>query len=168
MPSRNEDRTRLQNDGSWTAKAIPVNLVMHSQRKEETSSSSLGSRVNRVNDDERKRIGQAPGNWEHGNWKSEVGNCQVSRQQKVLQAARKLWQKDQTRFKSEENPPGTRKLAACTSEFRNMEYTNPSIHGKDLSVLGTEVGIVCNQRNMFNGFVQDQCIDMENCFWLCR
>ena len=26
-------------------------------------------------------------------------------------------------IKSEENPPGTRKVAACSQEFRNMEYT---------------------------------------------
>ena len=35
-------------------KTRPVNLVMHSQCKEETSSSSFGSRVNPGNDDERK------------------------------------------------------------------------------------------------------------------
>ena len=48
----------------------------------------------------------------------------MSRQEKVLQAARKLEQKDHTHIKSEENPPGTRKLAACSPEFRNMEYAN--------------------------------------------
>ena len=74
-----------------------------------------------MNDDERKRIGQAPGNWEHGNSKSEVENSQVSRQEKVLKSTRKLWQKDQNQIKSDENPPGTRNLAACSPKFRNME-----------------------------------------------
>ena len=115
MSKRGQEAT--SNDGSPTAKARPVNLVMHSQYKEETSSSSLGSRVNPENDDERKRMSQAPGNWEHGNSKSEVENSQVSRQEKILQATRKLWQKDQTQIKSEEHSPGTRKLAACSPEF---------------------------------------------------
>ena len=97
---------------------------MRSQYKEETSTQSLGSQVNPVNDDERKRVGQAPGNWMLGDSKSEVENSQVSRQEKVLQAAMKLWQKNQTRIESEENPQGTRNLAACSPEFRNMEYTH--------------------------------------------
>ena len=122
MSKRGQNTT--SNDGSPTGKARPVNLVMHSHYKEETSSSSLGSRVSPGNDDERTRIGQAPGNWELGNSKSEVENSQESRQEKVLQATRKLGQKDQTQRNSEENPPGTRKLAACSPEFRNMEYTN--------------------------------------------
>ena len=75
-----------------------------------------GSQVNPVNDDERKRVGQAPGNWMLGDSKSEVEHSQVSRQEKVLQAAMKLWQKNQTRIESEENPQGTRNLAACSPE----------------------------------------------------
>ena len=72
MSKRGQETT--SNDGSPTGKARPVNLVTRSQYKEETSSSSLGSRVNPVNDDERKRIGQAAGNWEQGNsqWKSKI------------------------------------------------------------------------------------------------
>ena len=97
MSKRRQETT--SNDGSPTAKARPVNLVRRSQYKAETSSSSLGSRVNPENDDERERIDQAPGNWEHGNSKSEVENCPVSRQEKILQAARKLGQKDQTQNK---------------------------------------------------------------------
>ena len=61
-------------DGSPNAEARLVNLVIHSQCKVETSSSSLGSRVNSEYDDERQRIGQAPGNWEHYNSKSEIEN----------------------------------------------------------------------------------------------
>ena len=105
-----QGQNATSNDGSPIAKARPVNLVMRSQYKEETSSSSLGSRVNPENDDERKRVGQAPGNWMLGDSKSEVENSQVSRQEKVLQAARKLWRKDQTQMKSEENPPSTGNL----------------------------------------------------------
>ena len=55
---------------------------------------------------------------------SEVGNSQVSRQKKVLHATRKLVQKDQTQTKNEEKPSSTKKLAASSPEFRNMEYTN--------------------------------------------
>ena len=36
---------------------------MHSQCKEEVSSQSSGSLVNSGNDDERKRVGLASGNW---------------------------------------------------------------------------------------------------------
>ena len=114
MSKRGQNTT--SNDGSPKAKARPVNLVMRSQSKEETSSSSFGSRVNPVNDDERKRVGQAPGNWMRGDSKSEVENSQVSRQEKVLHADRKMGQKGQTQIKSEENPPGTRKLAACSPD----------------------------------------------------
>ena len=91
------------NDGSPTAKARPANLVMRSQYKEETSSSSLRSRVNPEDDDERKRVGQAPGNCKLDDPKSEVENSQVSRQEKVLQAARKLGQRDQIQIENEEN-----------------------------------------------------------------
>ena len=59
MSKRGKNTT--SDDGSPTAKARPVKLVMRSQRKKETSSSTLGSRVNPGNDDERKRVGQAPG-----------------------------------------------------------------------------------------------------------
>ena len=100
-----------RNDGSPTAKARLVNLVMRSQYKEETSSSSLGSRVNPENDDETKRVGQAPRKWELGNSKSEVAKSRVSGQEK-MKAATKQGQKNQTEIKSEENTPGSRKLAA--------------------------------------------------------
>ena len=93
------------NDGSPTAQARPVNLVMRSLCKE-TSSQSLGSRVNLENDDERKRVRhQEIGCSVIQNRKSK--NSQVSRQEKVFQTTRKLVQKDQTQMKSEESPPGT-------------------------------------------------------------
>ena len=158
MSKRGKEAT--SNDGSPTAKAKPVNLVMRSQYKGETSSSSLGSRVNLENDDERKRIGQAPGNWEQGNSKSEVENSQVSRQEKILQATRKLRQKDQTQIKSGENPPGTRKLAACSPEFRNMDCTNYRHLEKFFPNL--EVANVCTQCNIFNGLLQEHRVGMEN------
>ena len=53
----------ISNDDSPTAKARPINPVMHSLGKEEISSQSSGSLVNRLNEDGRKRVGQAPGNW---------------------------------------------------------------------------------------------------------
>ena len=134
MSRRGQNTT--SSDGSPTAKARPVNLVMRSQYKEETSSSSLGSRVNPGNHDESKRVDPSPGNWMLGDSKSEVENSQVSRQERVLQAARKLGRKDQTQIKSEENPPGTRKLAACSPEFRNMEYTNHRYMDKIFQKLG--------------------------------
>ena len=68
MSKRGQNTT--SNDGSPTAKARPVNMVMHSQCKEEISSPSLGSLVNPGNDDERKRVGQAPGNWMLGDSKN--------------------------------------------------------------------------------------------------
>ena len=61
MSKRGQNTT--SNDGSPTAKSRPVNLVMHSPCSEEITSRSLGSLVNRWNDDERKGVGQARGNW---------------------------------------------------------------------------------------------------------
>ena len=117
MSKRGQETT--SNDGSPTATARPVNLVMHGQCKEEISSSSFGSRVNPVNFDGRQRIGQAPGNWMLGDSKLEA---------EYSQATRKLGQKDQTQVQSEENPPGTRKLAAYPPEFRKHGIHKPSIH----------------------------------------
>ena len=91
-----------------------------SQYKEETSSPRSGSRVNPGND--------APGNWELGNSQSEVENSQVSRQEKVLQAAKKLVQKDQTQIKRE---PSRHKETCCMlTRVQNMEYTNHRYMGK--------------------------------------
>ena len=71
MSKRGQNTT--SNDGSPTAKARPFNLVMHSPCSEEISSRSLGSLVKPVNDDERKGVGQAPGNWMLGDSKFVVG-----------------------------------------------------------------------------------------------
>ena len=60
MSKRGQNTT--SNDGSPTVKARPINLMMHSPFSEEISSRSLGSLVNPGNDDERKGVGQAPGN----------------------------------------------------------------------------------------------------------
>ena len=72
MSKRGQNTT--SNDDSPKAKARPVYLVMRSQCKEEIASPSLGSLVNLVNDDERKRVGQAPGNWMLCDSTSEVEN----------------------------------------------------------------------------------------------
>ena len=65
----------------------------------------------------------------------------MSRQEKVRQAIRKLGHKDQTQIKREENPPSTRKLAACSPEFRNMEYTNHRYMGKIFGNLDKKLGM---------------------------
>ena len=71
-----------------------------------------------------------PRNWMLGNCKLEVGYSQMSRQEKVLQVTRKLEQEDQAKTKSDENSFSTRKLAASSPEFKNMEYTNHRYMGK--------------------------------------
>ena len=62
MSKRRQDTT--SSDGSPVAKARPTNLVMHGQCKGDVSPQRSGSLVNPENDD-RKRVGQAPGNWWH-------------------------------------------------------------------------------------------------------
>ena len=91
-----------------------------------------------MNDDERKEVGQAPGNWMLPDSKLEVRYSQVYRQEEVNLAARKLGQKDQTQTQSDENPSSTRKLAASSPEFRNMEYTNHRNMGKIFQRRGWE------------------------------
>ena len=44
----------------------------------------------------------------------------------------------------------------------------PSIHEQDLSVFAEELGNVCNQRNILNGRIPNQCIDMVICLQLRR
>ena len=144
----------ILNDGSPTVKARPINLVMHSLCNQETSSRSAESLVNLLNEDGRKRVGQAPGNWMPYDSQSEVGNSQVSRQKKVLRrisasestgegwtSFRKLAQKDQTQTKSEEKPSSTRKLAASSPEIRNMEYTNHQYMSKVFQNLEKKLGM---------------------------
>ena len=74
---------------------------------------------------------------------------------------------DQTQVKSEENPPGTRKLAACSPEVQKHGVHKPSIHWQDLSKIEEEAGKVGNQRNIFSGCIQNQCWH-GNCFQLRR
>ena len=54
MSKRGQSTTSC--DGSPTAKARPINLVMHSPCKEEISSQSSGSLVNPENDDEKREL----------------------------------------------------------------------------------------------------------------
>ena len=58
MSKRGQDTT--SSDGSPVAKARPTNLVTHGQCKEDVSPQRLGSLVDPVNDDNRKRVGPAP------------------------------------------------------------------------------------------------------------
>ena len=132
---------------------------MRSQCKKNISSPSLGSLVNPVNDDE-ERVCQAPGNWMLGDWKSEVENSQVSRQEKVLQATRKLGQKDQTPNKVWREPFRRKETCCILTRVKTHGIHVPSTHGKDLSKFGEEVVNVCNQRNFLNGRIQNECIDM--------
>ena len=44
-------------------------------------------------------------------------------------------------FESEENPQGTRNLAACSPEFRNMEYTHHRNMDKIFHLLEKKLGI---------------------------
>ena len=81
MSKRGQKTT--SNEGSPTAKARPINLVARQQESEVISSRSFRSLVNPVNDDERKRVGQAPGNWRLPDSKLEVGYSQVSRQESL-------------------------------------------------------------------------------------
>ena len=111
---------------------------MRSPCHEETSSQSTGSLVNPENENGRKRVGQAPGNWLPHDSKLEVGNSQVSRQEKVPQAPRKLGQKGQTQTNSEENPSSTRKLVASSPEFRNVEFTKHQYIGKIFEIFKKE------------------------------
>ena len=98
--------------------------------------------------------------WKLGDSKSEVENSQVNRQEKVLQAARKLGQKDQTQIKSEENPPGTRKLAACSPEFRSMDCTNHRYMGKIFQNLEKKLGMSAINATFSMDAYKNQCIDM--------
>ena len=129
MSKRGQNTT--SDDGSSTAKARPVNLVMHSLCSEEISSRSLGSLVNPVNDDERKRGRTSTRKLDAlPTQELEVGNSQVNRQEKVNPAHRKLGQKDQTRAKSEKDCSSTRKLDASSPELENMRFSDHLFLGK--------------------------------------
>ena len=72
MSKRGQNTT--SNDGSPTAKARPVNLVMRSQYKEETSSSSLDLESFRRMTMKERESARHQENWQLGDSKSEVGN----------------------------------------------------------------------------------------------
>ena len=88
MSKRGQDTT--SSAGSPVAKARPTNLVMRSQCKEDVSQRS-GSLVNPVNDDERKRVGIASGNWGHSGSNFEIENSQVNRQEIFLSGRKETW-----------------------------------------------------------------------------
>ena len=122
MSKRGQDTT--SSDGSPVAEARPTNLVMHGQFKEDVSPQKSGSLVNPGNDNDRKRVGLASGNWGTSGSNFDVENSQVNRQEKVNLAHRKLGQKDQTRAKSEEGSSCTRKLDASSPELENMRLSD--------------------------------------------
>ena len=90
MSKRGQNTT--SDDGSPTAKARPINLVMHSLGKEEISSQSSGSLVNLVNDDNRKRAGLASGNC--GSFDSKLRSRMFPSEstREGWTSLRKLWQ----------------------------------------------------------------------------
>ena len=122
MSKRGQNTT--SNDGSPTAKARPINLVMHSLCSEEISSRSWGCLVYPGNDDERKGVGQAPGNWMLPDLELGVGYSQVRRQEKVLQA--------------------TQKQGRRIKQFRHMEFPNHQHKTKIFQFLQKKLGTSAN------------------------
>ena len=151
------------NDGSPTAKARPANLVTRSQYLEETSSSSLGSRVNTESDDGRNELAR------HQETGSKVIRNQKS---KVLKWVDKRgfsqppgnwaigWNPNKERRKFSRH----KEICCMLARVQNNGIHEPSIYGEDLSKFGQEVGKVRNQCDILNRFIQDRCIDMERCF----
>ena len=92
MSKRGQDTT--SSDGSPMAKPRSTNLVLLSQRKEDSSSQESESPVNPGNEYNRKRVGPATGNCGSSSSNAEVGSSQVYRQGIVNLAAKKLGQKD--------------------------------------------------------------------------
>ena len=110
-------------DSSPVAKARPTNLVMHGQCREDVSPQSSGSRVNPGNDDERKSVSLAKGNWCSSNSNFESRICQVYRQERVIIAARKLEQKDQPPSeKVKRTPPAQRNLMHHHQNWRTWDF----------------------------------------------
>ena len=134
---------------------------MHGQCREDISPQSSGSRVNPGNDDERKRVSLAAGNWSCSNSNFKSGNCQEYRQERVILAARKLWQKDQTRAKSEENSSCTRKLDASSPEMENMTFSNSQYVTKTFQCLQKKLGRSSIDATFSIEIIQNKCDDME-------
>ena len=113
MSKRGQETT--SNDGSPAVKARPVNLVMRSQYKEETSSPA---------------------------WYFEIGSRKFSLEStREASSSRQETGAERSNPNKEENPPGTRKLAACSPKFRNIEYTNHRYMGKIFRNLEKKLGM---------------------------
>ena len=99
---------------------------------------------------------------------SEVAYSQVSRQENVPKATRKLnWccrikKKTESDERTYPNSTSSRKLATSSPKLKKHGMHEPSIHEHDLSVFADEVVNVCNQRNILNGSIQNKCIDVVN------
>ena len=118
------------NDGSLTAEARPIDLVMHSQCKEEISSQSSGSLVNPGNDDERRTVGLASGNCGSFDSNFEVECSQVSRQEKVILASRKLGRRTKPKQKVRRTSLAQGNLMHHYQMFWRHAILESSIHGK--------------------------------------
>ena len=153
MSKRGQNTT--SNDGSPTAKARPVHLVMYSPWNKETFSRRMGSLVNPGSEDGIRRVGLALGNrLMLYNWTSEVGNHHVSRKEKVVLASTELGQIDQTQTKSEEKilqhsqSSGTWNTQAINTWVRSFKFWRRSWE--------------CLQSTQHSQWTQkNQCIDME-------
>ena len=115
-------------------KARPTNLDLHGQCKED------GSLVNPWNDNDRRRVGLASGNWRHSGSNFEFENSQVNRRENVYLAHRKPGQKDQTRAKSEEDSSRTRTVDASSPESENIRFSNHRYLGKIFQCIQKKLG----------------------------
>ena len=84
------------------------------------------------------------------NSKSEVENSQENRQEKILQATKKLVAKESTSNKESIKFSKHKETCCMFTRVQKHGIHGPSIHGEDLSNFGKEVGNVCNQCNIFN------------------
>ena len=134
---------------------------MHGQCKEDISPQSSGSRVNPVNDHERKRVSPAAGNWGCSNSNFKSGNSQGYRQERVILAARKLRQKDQTQAKSKEHSSCTTKHDVSSPEMENMTFSNNQHLTKIFQCLQKKLGRSSIDATFSIEIIQNKCDDLE-------
>ena len=152
------------NDGSPTAKARPIFLVVVSQGKEAISSQSSGSLVNPVNDDERKRAGLASGNCGSFDSNFEVEYSEVSRQEKVILASKKTRPNQKVRRTS---------LARgnLMHHYQNWRTWNSRIidtRARSFSVLHKKLGMSATNATYYQYKHTKQMYWYEGCSWRRR
>ena len=132
---------------SPTAKARLVNLVIHSPCSEEISSQCLGSLVNQVNDDERKGVGQAPGNLMF--IASNIGS-RIFPSESTGNWGRRIKPKHKSEFLTH------KEICCIFTRVQKHEIHEPSIHEPDLSVSAEEIGNVSKQRHIRYAIIQNE------------